>query len=114
LGGGAVAVSPDAFMRITAIRDVVAPIKSAIRNAYIDYSQMTASVVAIAADGGPGGKPVVGFGFNSNGRYGARGLLQDRFIPRLLDAEPRSTRPRPIVPGNRRLDRAWLPAAGRS
>ena len=32
----------------------------------------------------------------------------------LLDAEPRSARPRPIGPGNRRLDRAWLPAAGRS
>src|ERR1044071_1988373 len=73
-------------MRITAIRDAVAPIKSAIRNAYIDFSQMTASVVAIAADGAPGGKPVVGFGFNSNGRYAAQGLLRERFIPRLVAA----------------------------
>jgi L-alanine-DL-glutamate epimerase-like enolase superfamily enzyme len=51
---------------------------------------MTASVVAIAADGGPGNKPVVGFGFNSNGRYAAQGLLRERFIPRLLEAPPES------------------------
>ena len=75
-------------MRITAIRDVVAPIKSAIRNAYIDFSQMTASVVAIATDRVVGGKKVVGFGFNSNGRYAAQGLMRERFIPRLVAAPP--------------------------
>jgi D(-)-tartrate dehydratase len=75
-------------MRITAIRDVVAPIKSAIRNAYIDFSQMTASVVGIATDTKVDGKPVVGFGFNSNGRYAAQGLMRERFIPRLLEAPP--------------------------
>ena len=74
-------------MRITAISDVVAPINSAIRNAYIDFSQMTASVVAIAADLG-GNTPVVGFGFNSNGRYAAQGLMRERFIPRLAAAKP--------------------------
>jgi D(-)-tartrate dehydratase len=55
-------------MRITAIRDIVAPISSAIANAYIDFSKMTASVVAIHTDLVRDGKPVVGFGFNSNGR----------------------------------------------
>lgn len=73
-------------MRITGITDIVVPIKSSIRNAYIDFSTMTASVVAIATDVMKDGKPVVGFGFNSNGRYSEQGLLRERFIPRLQSA----------------------------
>ncbi|MDI3470129.1 MAG: mandelate racemase/muconate lactonizing enzyme family protein [Pseudolabrys sp.] len=75
-------------MRITAITDIVVPISSAIANAYIDFSQMTASVVAIHTDIVKDGKPVVGFGFNSNGRYAPQGLLRERFIPRLRNAPP--------------------------
>ena len=75
-------------MRITAIRDVVAPIKSDIANAFIDFSAMTASVVALHTDRIVDGQPVVGFGFNSNGRYAPQGILRERFIPRLLDAKP--------------------------
>ena len=75
-------------MRITGISDIVVPISSAIRNAYIDFSQMTASVVAIHTDVVRDGKPVVGFGFNSNGRYAPQGLLRERFIPRLESAKP--------------------------
>jgi L-alanine-DL-glutamate epimerase-like enolase superfamily enzyme len=75
-------------MRITAIREQAVPIKSEIANAYIDFSQMTASVVAVVTDRVIGGKPVVGFGFNSNGRYAPSGLLRERFIKRLLEAAP--------------------------
>jgi L-alanine-DL-glutamate epimerase-like enolase superfamily enzyme len=75
-------------MRITAIRDIVVPISSAIANAYIDFSRMTASVVAIHTDLVRDGRPVVGFGFNSNGRYAVQGLLRERFIPRLLEGAP--------------------------
>ena len=75
-------------MRITAIADIVVPIASSLRNAYIDFSQMTASVVAIFTDATRDGKPVVGFGFNSNGRYAPQGLLRERFIPRLKVAKP--------------------------
>jgi L-alanine-DL-glutamate epimerase-like enolase superfamily enzyme len=75
-------------MRITGIADIVVPISSAIRNAYIDFSQMTASVVAVFTDVTHDGRPVVGFGFNSNGRYAPQGLLRERFIPRLKAAKP--------------------------
>ena len=75
-------------MRITGITDIVVPISSAIRNAYIDFSQMTASVVAIHTDVVRDGKPITGFGFNSNGRYAPQGLLRERFIPRLKSAKP--------------------------
>ena len=33
-------------MRIVAVHDIVSPIRSSIANAYIDFSQMTASVEA--------------------------------------------------------------------
>lgn len=75
-------------MRIVDIRETVVPIKSEIRNAYIDFSQMTVSVLALVTDVVRQDKPVTGFGFNSNGRYAPSGLLRDRFIPRLKAADP--------------------------
>ena len=77
-------------MRITAIHETVAPISSDIRNAYIDFSKMTASVVAVVTDVKRNGKRVVGYGFNSNGRYAQSGLLRERFIPRIMGAEASS------------------------
>ena len=76
-------------MKIVDIRETVVPIKSELRNAYIDFSQMTVSVLALVTDLVRDGKPVVGFGFNSNGRYAPSGLLRDRFIPRLRAADPK-------------------------
>lgn len=75
-------------MRIVEVRERAVPIASAIANAYIDFSQMNASVVAIETDVIRDGRPVTGYGFNSNGRYAQSGLLRERFIPRLLDADP--------------------------
>lgn len=72
-------------MRITSIRDGVVPIASDITNAFIDFSKMTASVVAVTVEDG-NGRSATGYGFNSNGRYAQPGLLRERFIPRLLDA----------------------------
>src|ERR1700749_3845359 len=77
-------------MRITAIRDIVSPIRSKIANAYIDFIQIAASGVAIEPDLKVEGKPVIGYGFNSNGRYAQHGLLNERFIPRLSEAKPDS------------------------
>lgn len=72
-------------MRIASVRDGVVPIASAIANAYIDFSKMTASVVAVTVEDGAG-RSATGYGFNSNGRYAQPGLLRERFIPRLLEA----------------------------
>jgi len=77
-------------MRIVDLREIVVPIKSEIRNAYVNFSEMTVSVVALITDVIHEGKPVVGFGFNSNGRYAPSGLLWDRFVPRLMSADPGS------------------------
>jgi len=77
-------------MKIIDIREVTQPIKSDIRNAYIDFSKMTLSLVAVVTDMVRDGKPVIGYGFNSNGRYGQGGLIRERFAPRILEAAPDS------------------------
>jgi len=74
-------------VRIKNIQEKTASIASEIKNAYIDFSKMTVSVVAIETDVIRDGKPVIGYGFNSNGRYAQGGLLRDRFMPRLMKAD---------------------------
>jgi L-alanine-DL-glutamate epimerase-like enolase superfamily enzyme len=77
-------------MRIVEIRERTVPIASAIANAYIDFSKMTLSLVAVITDVVREGRPVVGYGFNSNGRYGQGALMRERFIPRIMEAAPES------------------------
>ena len=74
-------------MKIVEIVEKVYPISSAIKNAYIDFSKMDCSVVAIKTDQKINGEPVVGYGFHSNGRYAVSELLKKRFIPRVLEAK---------------------------
>ena len=75
-------------MQITAIRTRAVPIGAAISNAYVDFSRMTCSIVAVVTDRIVAGRPVVGYAFSSNGRYDVDGLLQARFVPRLMEADP--------------------------
>jgi L-alanine-DL-glutamate epimerase-like enolase superfamily enzyme len=73
-------------LRITEIRESTRSIQSQIRNAYIDFSKMNLSLVAVVTDVVRDGRPVIGYGFNSNGRYGQGHLMRERFIPRILEA----------------------------
>lgn len=75
-------------MRITEIRETTASIASPIANAYIDFSKMTCSVVAVITDVIRDGRPVIGYGFNSNGRYGQGALMRERIVPRVMEADP--------------------------
>lgn len=76
--------------RIVDIVETTKPISSPIRNAYIDFSKMTSSLVAVVTNVVRNGRRVVGYGFNSNGRYGQGGLIRERFRDRLLEADPAS------------------------
>jgi L-alanine-DL-glutamate epimerase-like enolase superfamily enzyme len=75
-------------VRIVEIVERPARIDSDIRNAWIDFSQMTASTVAVVTDVVRDGQRIIGYGFNSNGRYAAGGLMRERFVPRVLGAPP--------------------------
>ena len=77
-------------VRILELREVTKPIASPIRNAYIDFTKMTASLVAVVTDVVKDGRRVVGYGFNSNGRYGQGGLIRERFADRIVQAAPES------------------------
>jgi L-alanine-DL-glutamate epimerase-like enolase superfamily enzyme len=77
-------------MKIQSVHEGVVPISSSIRNAWIDFSSMDCSIVAIVSDVVRDGEPLVGYGFNSNGRYSAGEILRRRILPRLLDAEPKA------------------------
>lgn len=92
-------------MQIAEIREKTFPISSPIRNAYIDFSRMTLSLAAVVTDVVRDGRPVIGYGFNSNGRYGQGPLLRERFIPRVLEARPADL----LTPDGANLDpeRIW-------
>ena len=77
-------------MKIVEIRDSVVSIRSELRNAFISFSEMTVSIVAVHTDVVRDGKPVIGYGFHSNGRYAQQGILRDRLIPRILAADASS------------------------
>jgi L-alanine-DL-glutamate epimerase-like enolase superfamily enzyme len=77
-------------MRIVDIRERAVPLNSTLRNSSFDFTEMTTSVVAVVTDCIRDGKPVVGFAFNSTGRYACGAPMRDRFIPRILRADPSS------------------------
>jgi L-alanine-DL-glutamate epimerase-like enolase superfamily enzyme len=75
-------------MRIVDIRETAIPLKSQLANSGFDFSEMTTSVVAVITDVVRDGAPVVGFAFNSTGRYACGAAMRARFIPRILAAKP--------------------------
>ncbi len=75
-------------MRIVDIRETAIPLRSSLRNSSFDFSEMTTSVVAVITDVIRDGRQVAGFAFNSTGRYACGAQMRQRFIPRILAAEP--------------------------
>src|SRR5271155_903108 len=77
-------------MRIVDIRETAVPLKSNLTNSSFDFTEMTTSIVAVVSDVVRDGRPVVGFAFNSTGRYACGAQMRERFIPRILRADPAS------------------------
>jgi L-alanine-DL-glutamate epimerase-like enolase superfamily enzyme len=96
-------------MRIVDIRERAIPLKSDLKNSSFDFSEMTTSVVAVVTDVVRGGRPVAGFAFNSTGRYACGAQMRERFIPRILRADPKSL----LDPGGDNLDPEKILAAMR-
>jgi len=91
-------------MRIVDIRE--RPIRiSRYRDPHIPSGGLTTSLVAVVTDVARAGRPVVGYGFASIGRYAQSGLIRERFAPRLLRAAKQDV----ITEDGANLDpfRAW-------
>lgn len=78
-------------MRITDIREIAVPLNSKLRNAVFSFEDMTTSIVAVVTDVVRNGKPIIGYAFNSTGRYACGAQMRDRFIPRLKRAPEEHT-----------------------
>jgi L-alanine-DL-glutamate epimerase-like enolase superfamily enzyme len=91
-------------MRIVDIRE--RPVRiSRYRDQRIPSGGLTTSLVAVVTDVARAGRPVVGYGFASIGRYAQSGLIRERFVPRLLRAATQDV----ITDDGANLDpfRAW-------
>jgi L-alanine-DL-glutamate epimerase-like enolase superfamily enzyme len=75
-------------MRIVDIRDLTLPLEGNIANAVVSFADHTVSLVAIVSDVVRNGKPVIGYAFDSIGRFAQGGILRERMIPRLKAAAP--------------------------
>jgi len=67
-------------LRIAELRERTVSIAAPMRNAAIAFGEMTASAVALVSDAG-----LIGYAFDSIGRYGKGALLRERFFPRVLN-----------------------------
>ncbi|GAB2871101.1 mandelate racemase/muconate lactonizing enzyme family protein [Paraburkholderia jirisanensis] len=77
-------------MRITAVRETSVPLEGNVANALVSFAEHDISLVALHTDVMRDGKPVIGYAFDSIGRFAQGGILRDRMIPRLLAAAPES------------------------
>jgi L-alanine-DL-glutamate epimerase-like enolase superfamily enzyme len=75
-------------MRIVETRQRTVPLEGDMANAVVSFADHTVSLVALVSDQMRNGRPVIGFGFNSIGRYAQAGILSERMLPRVRSAEP--------------------------
>jgi L-alanine-DL-glutamate epimerase-like enolase superfamily enzyme len=77
-------------MRIVDVRERSVAI-SRYRDATIPSGGLTTSIVAVVTDVMRAGRPMVGWGFASVGRFAQGGLIRERFAPRLVAAADLAT-----------------------
>ena len=76
--------------KITGIYELSVPLEGNITNAVVSFSAHDVSLVAVVSNISRFGRPLVGYGFNSIGRFAQAGILQARMIPRILNADSAS------------------------
>lgn len=91
-------------MRVVEIREKAVKLKSRLRNAAFSFDEMTTSLVAVVTDVVRNGRPVIGYAFNSTGRYACGAQMRDRFITRLMREEALTLDPAAFDPD------VWLKA----
>jgi L-alanine-DL-glutamate epimerase-like enolase superfamily enzyme len=77
-------------MKITDIRELSVPLAGNVANALVSFAEHNVSLIAVTSDVIRNGKPLIGYAFDSIGRFAQGGILRERLIPRVLRAEPES------------------------
>ena len=77
-------------MKLIDVREISVRMEGNVANALVNFSEHDISLVALVSDVIRDGKSVIGYAFDSIGRYAQGGILRDRMIPRLKQAEPES------------------------
>ncbi|MBB6486287.1 hypothetical protein [Rhizobium lusitanum] len=72
-------------MRIIDVSERLLPISRCTDHA-LPTGGLTTSIAAVTTNMLRDGKPVVGYGYASVGRFGQSGLIRERFAPRVLNA----------------------------
>ena len=75
-------------MRVTDVQELTVKLEGGISNALVSFAEHTVSLVAVTTDVVRSGRPVVGYAFDSIGRFAQGGILRDRMLPRLRAAPP--------------------------
>jgi L-alanine-DL-glutamate epimerase-like enolase superfamily enzyme len=75
-------------MQIIDVRETTIPLQANITNAVVNFAEHTVSLVAIVSDVVRDGRSVIGFAFDSIGRFGQSEILRQRMIPRLMAVAP--------------------------
>lgn len=70
------------------MRDVTVGLQGDVTNAVVSFRHHTVSIVALVSDQIRKGQQVIGFGFNSIGRFAQSGIIRERLKPRVLSVDP--------------------------
>jgi L-alanine-DL-glutamate epimerase-like enolase superfamily enzyme len=73
-------------MKITAIKEISVPLEGKVANSLVSFAEHDVSLVAVVTDAVRNGKPVIGYGFDSIGRFAQGGILRERLLPRMAQA----------------------------
>jgi L-alanine-DL-glutamate epimerase-like enolase superfamily enzyme len=73
-------------VQIKEIRELGILLEGTASNAVVSFAGHDVSLVAVISDVVRNGKPVIGLGFNSIGRFAQGGILHHRVLPRILSA----------------------------
>lgn len=73
-------------MRIVEARELTVALEGGVANAVVNFTGHTVSLVSLVSDRVRHGRPLIGYGFNSIGRFAQGGILRERMLPRLLAA----------------------------
>lgn len=77
-------------MKIIEIRELSVPLEGNVANALVSFAEHDVSLVAVVSDIVRNGKPLIGYAFDSIGRYAQGGILRERLLPRIQKAVPGS------------------------